>query len=114
MSSTSDSLWGQAGIALLTLLGSAGALMLLLRGITEPLISLSKVMKRLSGGALETEVPNQNRPDEIGEMSRAVQYFKQSVQQASNLQQDADANRNHGGATAPCPRTGGAGAHAGP
>ncbi|MFD1746872.1 methyl-accepting chemotaxis protein [Rhizobium helianthi] len=93
MRDTWSSLLGQAAIAGLTLLASAFALMLLLRGITQPLVSLSAVMKKLSGGALETEVPNQNRPDEIGEMSRAVQYFKESVQRSFSLQQDADASR---------------------
>ncbi|KQZ49896.1 hypothetical protein ASD54_13355 [Rhizobium sp. Root149] len=88
------SLLGQAAIAGLTLLGSAIALLFLLRGITDPLLALSTVMKKLSSGALQTEVPNQDRADEIGEMSRAVQYFKQSVQQATQLQEDAEQNRS--------------------
>jgi methyl-accepting chemotaxis protein len=39
-------------------------------------------------------VPSQDRVDEIGEMSRAVQYFKDSVHQSVKLRQDADANRD--------------------
>ncbi|SIQ13955.1 Methyl-accepting chemotaxis protein [Rhizobium sp. RU35A] len=91
---TWQSLTGLGAIAGLTLLASALALFFLMRSITQPLVSLSGVMNRLSSGALDTPVPNQDREDEIGEMSRAVQYFKDSVAQAASLQKDADANRD--------------------
>lgn len=93
MANTWNSLTGLAAIAGLTLLVSALALAVLLRSITQPLISLSGVMNKLSSGALETPVPNQDRIDEIGEMSRAVQYFKDSVAQTARLQQDANSSR---------------------
>jgi methyl-accepting chemotaxis protein len=94
MRNTWSSLLGLAAIAGLTLLASALALMALLRSITRPLISLAQVMNKLSSGALDTQVPNQNRVDEIGEMSRAVQYFKDSVHQAQTLRRDADTSRD--------------------
>jgi methyl-accepting chemotaxis protein len=93
MQNTWSSLTGLATIAGLTLLVSAIALAVLLRSITQPLMSLSGVMNKLSSGALDTAVPNQDRVDEIGEMSRAVQYFKDSVHQGEKLRKDADANR---------------------
>ena len=94
MQNTWSSLTGLATIAGLTLLVSAIALAVLLRSITQPLVSLSGVMNKLSSGALDTAVPNQDRVDEIGEMSRAVQYFKDSVHQGEKLRKDADANRS--------------------
>ncbi|MCM2290800.1 HAMP domain-containing methyl-accepting chemotaxis protein [Allorhizobium sp. BGMRC 0089] len=89
-----NSLGGLALIAALTILASALALMVLLRSIIRPLVSLSNVMNMLSKGALDTPVPSQDRGDEIGDMSRAVQYFKDSVVSAENLRRDADANRD--------------------
>ncbi|MDO1581904.1 methyl-accepting chemotaxis protein [Rhizobium oryzicola] len=93
MQNTRNSLTGLAGIAGLTLLASAIALAFLLKSITQPLTSLSRVMNKLSTGALDTPVPNQNRADEIGEMSRAVQYFKDSVAETARLQHDASSSR---------------------
>jgi methyl-accepting chemotaxis protein len=43
-----------------------------------PLRRLTDVMGRLATGAYETEVPSQDRTDEVGDIARAVQFFKQS------------------------------------
>ncbi|THV21605.1 methyl-accepting chemotaxis protein [Peteryoungia ipomoeae] len=90
---TQASIFGLAAIALATLLAAAAALFFLLRSITTPVVTLSNVMAQLSSGHLDTEVPNQNRGDEIGDMSRAVQYFKESVKSSAILQREADISR---------------------
>jgi methyl-accepting chemotaxis protein len=89
----SSSLATLAMIALSVLLLVGGALYALMRTITRPIGSLSDVMEKLSSGKLDTIVPNQDRGDEIGAMSRAVEYFKESVYSAANLQRQADESR---------------------
>jgi methyl-accepting chemotaxis protein len=89
----SSSLATLAMIALSVLLLVGGALYALMRTITRPIGSLSDVMEKLSSGKLDTIVPNQDRGDEIGAMSRAVEYFKESVYSAATLQRQADESR---------------------
>ncbi|MEI8393664.1 MAG: methyl-accepting chemotaxis protein [Rhodospirillaceae bacterium] len=55
----------------------ASILILFLRlGVTRPLNALNGVMSRLAAGQLRTEVRYTDRGDEVGEMARAVQVFK--------------------------------------
>ncbi|MBB4953528.1 methyl-accepting chemotaxis protein [Agrobacterium vitis] len=82
-----------AMIALSVLLLVGAALYVLLRTITHPIVSLSEVMEKLSSGKLDTIVPNQERGDEIGAMSRSVEFFKKSVYSAASLQREADESR---------------------
>ncbi|HEX7881417.1 MAG TPA: nitrate- and nitrite sensing domain-containing protein [Afipia sp.] len=49
------------------------------RSITVPLNRLSFVMKKLSEGSTEVEVPGIERSDEIGLMARAVEFFRKSI-----------------------------------
>ena len=44
--------------------------------VTRPLIELTALMKRLAAGDLSVAVPHQDYGNEIGEMARAVQVFK--------------------------------------
>ncbi|MCC7003026.1 MAG: MCP four helix bundle domain-containing protein, partial [Gemmatimonadaceae bacterium] len=44
----------------------------------EPLRRLTDVMGRLANGAYETDVPSRDRKDEVGDIARAVQFFKES------------------------------------
>lgn len=92
-SDASKSLLALAMISISVLVLVAAALYVLLRTITNPLVSLSDVMKKLSSGKLDTVVPNQDRGDEIGDMSRSVEYFKASVYSAASLQREADESR---------------------
>jgi methyl-accepting chemotaxis protein len=49
------------------------------RSIAAPLVRMTAAMGNLAAGDLEIEVPAQGRADEIGEMSEAVQVFKDSA-----------------------------------
>ena len=62
-----------AGIALL--IGALFAFFIA-RGISVPVGAMTRAMRRLADGDLETEVPARDRRDEIGEMAAAVQVFK--------------------------------------
>ena len=46
--------------------------------------------EQLADGELETEVPAQNRKDEIGDMSGAVQVFKENMIRTKELEADQE------------------------
>jgi methyl-accepting chemotaxis protein len=71
------------------LLGCALILFVLLRLIARPVGRLARAMDRLSSGQLETEVPEADRTDQVGEMSRAVLVFKDSLLAARALTEQA-------------------------
>jgi methyl-accepting chemotaxis protein len=48
-------------------------------GVTGPLSRLGTVMETLAGGKLDVEVPGAARKDEVGEMARTVQVFKDNA-----------------------------------
>ncbi|WP_458096144.1 methyl-accepting chemotaxis protein [Roseomonas sp. WA12] len=78
--------WG-AGLA--GLLGCALILFVLLRLIARPVGRLASSMAHLSSGRLDTEVPEAGRTDQVGEMSRAVLVFKDSLLAARALTDQA-------------------------
>jgi len=58
----------------------------LVGGISRPLTRMTGIMKALSTGNLETEVPDRGRGDEIGEMAKSVQVFKENAIERERLQ----------------------------
>ncbi|PWC34735.1 hypothetical protein TSO352_27385 [Azospirillum sp. TSO35-2] len=69
--------WRLAGCGLAALLALCGALFLIVRRATRPIVRLTAVMTRLAGGESEVGVPSLERRDEIGRMAAAVQVFKE-------------------------------------
>ena len=72
-------MWLQAMVA-----GSAAVIGMLLafligRSIVRPISSMTIAMKRLAEGDNEVEVPARENTDEVGEMARAVEVFKQNA-----------------------------------
>ena len=63
------------------------------RGITRPILSLSGVMRALSGGKLDTEVAGAERGDEIGEMAQAVLVFRDAGREKTRLEKIAEEQR---------------------
>jgi methyl-accepting chemotaxis protein len=57
-----------------------------LRMMTRPLRGIAQAMAALAGGNLGTEVPSLDRRDEVGEMARAVQIFKENAEQKVSLE----------------------------
>ena len=55
------------------------------RGISRPVGDLTATMGRLASGELATEVPQQGRRDEIGEMARSVEIFRKGLTEAERL-----------------------------
>ncbi|MDF1792102.1 MAG: HAMP domain-containing methyl-accepting chemotaxis protein [Thalassobaculaceae bacterium] len=87
-SSAEVSLIVAAAVALAALLIGIGAAWLIARSITGPVGSLTESMGHLAEGELETEIPSTENSDEIGQMARAVQVFKESMVKARTLEDE--------------------------
>ncbi len=75
------------GIALALLLG---------RSIGNPIKGMTEAMQRLAGGDKTVEIPAQGRGDEIGEMAKTVDIFKNSMIETERLakeQSEAEASK---------------------
>ncbi len=80
--------------ALLALLGAvAGLGLVTVRSVTQPLARLTALMTRLAQGERRETVPDTARRDEIGEMSRALEVFKNSLIRADELAAAQDRER---------------------
>ena len=91
-------------VILFTGLGAALAILYLRSNVTEPLLSLSRVMRALAAGEIKVEIEGAGRRDEIGEMARSVEVFRANAvelaqsreglaQQAAMLSEKLDAER---------------------
>ena len=72
-----------AGVAIAWFLGGA---------LSNPIISMTAAMRKISDGELETDVPGHGRGDEIGEMSAAVQVFKVNALEVRRLEAEQKEN----------------------
>ncbi len=61
--------------------------------IANPIGRLTGVMRTLAGGDLSVEIPGAARTDEIGDMARAVEVFREAAQQNRQLEADAEHSR---------------------
>jgi methyl-accepting chemotaxis protein len=83
----SDWILGISAAAVLLALGIAFGLA---RAITRPVKAMTATMGRLAGGDMKAEIPATERKDEIGEMSRAVQVFKDNMIEAEELRAEQE------------------------
>ena len=60
-------------------------------GVTRPLSALGETMTKLAGGSLNVDVQGATRKDEIGEMARTVQVFKDNALEVERLKQEQQA-----------------------
>jgi methyl-accepting chemotaxis protein len=81
---------------LLLLIGAAVfsgvAACFIVRMISRPVTTLTRVMGMLAAGQMNVEVPGCEQRDELGEMARAVQVFKEAMGEAARLQAEREAN----------------------
>ncbi|WP_096703682.1 cache domain-containing protein [Magnetospirillum sp. 15-1] len=80
----SSALYFGGGVVLLTVLVLALSV-LVARRITRPLVNLSTVMDGLSKKEFNVEIPAVARKDEVGDMARAVEIFKEGLIRAEQL-----------------------------
>lgn len=77
--------WGLLGLGLV--LGVAVSF-LTARSIVRPVTGMTGAMARLAENDISTEVPSVTRRDEIGEMAKAVQVFKENMIRTATLEQE--------------------------
>jgi len=79
------------GAAVLVLMLVAGAMVMLVsRNISASLGSLKGKMEKLAGGDLTVAIEEAKRADEIGEMGRTVEVFRENARKVAHLQQEQD------------------------
>lgn len=54
-------------------------------GITRPLNRVTDAMGKIAGGALETDVPNRETKNEIGDIARTLEVFRDGLVETENL-----------------------------
>jgi methyl-accepting chemotaxis protein len=66
------------------------------RGISRPLVAITAVMNRLSGGDTDVVIPGGDRKDELGTMAQAVDVFRRNMAETKSLReaQEADKQRS--------------------
>jgi len=72
---------------LLAILGGVGLAFVLNMAITRPIRTITDVMDRLANGDNEVDIPGRDRGDEIGDMSRTVQVFRDNAIERAQLQE---------------------------
>ncbi|WP_269388387.1 methyl-accepting chemotaxis protein [Hoeflea alexandrii] len=87
---TWSSIVGTLIVSLLSLLG----FFFYARSFSGTISRMTSTMVRLANGDLAADVRDQNRPDEVGAMARAVQVFKESGLEKIRIEQEADEQRN--------------------
>ncbi len=78
-------IWLSIGCGLVATLLSVLAWQVLARAIATPVMALDTAMLNLSRGDLNTAIPNTDRTDEVGQMAKTVQVFKESLQENARL-----------------------------
>jgi methyl-accepting chemotaxis protein len=58
---------------------------LIARSIVGPLTAMTRAMGLLAGGNLAVEIPGHGKKDEIGDMSKAIQVFKDNMVQTERM-----------------------------
>jgi methyl-accepting chemotaxis protein len=82
--------------ASLALLGGLGLAMWIgASGLARPIGALKDVMEAFANNNLTAQVPGTDRGDELGEMARTVDIFKQNALEVERLKQEQQANEKH-------------------
>ncbi len=77
-------------VAVVSVLLSALAAWIIGTGISRPIITITAAMKRLVGGERTVQIPGQDYSDEVGDMAKAVEVFRQNALEVEKLKIDAD------------------------
>jgi methyl-accepting chemotaxis protein len=78
-----------AGMALFSLCLGGVAVLLVRRTVVAPIKAMTSAMDAMAKGDLGAEIPATSRTDEIGEMARSTQIFKNDLLKGRRLEQDA-------------------------
>jgi methyl-accepting chemotaxis protein len=75
------------GVALLLVIGMS---VLLGRSIVNPITGMTAAMRKIANGETATEIPAQDRRDEVGAMAQSVRIFKDNMIEAVQLRGEQD------------------------
>jgi len=75
------------------LAGAALLAFLLGRGMSRPLVAITAVMNRLSGGDTDVVIPGGDRNDELGTMAQAVDVFRRNMAETRALRETQEADK---------------------
>ncbi len=78
-----------AGMTLISLCLGGIAIFLVRRTVIAPIKAMTVVMEDMANGNLGAEIPATGRTDEIGDMARSTQIFKNDLLKVRQLEQDA-------------------------
>ncbi|HUK06342.1 MAG TPA: HAMP domain-containing methyl-accepting chemotaxis protein [Stellaceae bacterium] len=81
----------QTVLALVSLVAGALFAIVLGRGIAKPVVGMTTAMSRLAAGDKGVEIPARDGKDEIAEMARAVEVFKERMGEAERLAREQEA-----------------------
>ena len=81
-----------AVLSMVVLVGLAAFWIVVFR-VVRPIQSLTDTMSRLAGGDLEVAIPSIDRHDEIGQMARAVEVFRDAGLENRRLEAEAEEGR---------------------
>ena len=73
------SAWWQAGLLLVLVGVSALLSLLIVAGLVPPLLAARHATTRMAEGDRTVEIPGQSLRDELGELARAIQFFKERL-----------------------------------
>ncbi len=80
-------------VLLAVALVGAAAFWIVVFRVVRPIQSLTDTMSRLAGGDLEVTIPSADRHDEIGQMARAVEVFRDAGVENRRLETEAEEGR---------------------
>ncbi|MCF8481659.1 MAG: cache domain-containing protein [Rhodospirillum sp.] len=78
------------GVVLVLVLGLALLSTMVARGLTGPLLAMTKTMRGLAEGDLNVTVEGEGRADEVGAMANAVVVFREHMREARRLSEEHD------------------------
>jgi len=82
-----------AAAATITLLMTVGLCLYLLRRVLRPIGSMTRTMRTLADGDTSVDVIGARRRDEIGEMARAVEVFRDNAREMEHLRGEQELAR---------------------
>ncbi|MBI2240023.1 MAG: bacteriohemerythrin [Magnetospirillum gryphiswaldense] len=74
-----SSTWTQAALLLTMVVVSGLMALVIVAGLVPPLLAARNATKRMAEGDRTVEIPGQQSRDELGELARAIQFFKERL-----------------------------------
>jgi methyl-accepting chemotaxis protein len=81
---------GAVLLGIVIAMAAGAALVITLKG---PIGQITSAMRRLADGKLDTSISGDKRPDEIGDMARALSVFKDNALAKITMEEEAEASR---------------------